>query len=88
MVSRGKLLGVLTLGPKRSEDAYAPDEIEAIRHVAHGIAAALDVAASHAARHGESAESLEALAERLAQAVARSLPDAITAQLFAAESTP
>jgi hypothetical protein len=88
MVSRGKLLGVLTLGPKRSEDAYAPDEIEAIRHVTHGIAAALDVAASHAARHGESAESLEALAERLAQAVARSLPDAITAQLFAAESTP
>lgn len=86
MVSRGKLLGTLVLGTKRSGDAYAPDEVDAIRHVAHGIAAAIDVAASHAAGRGEAGEAVEALAERLAHAVARSLPDAIAAQLVAAES--
>jgi hypothetical protein len=84
MVSRGRLLGALVLGPKRSGDAYAPDEVDAIRHVAHGIAAALDVAASHAARHGENVELIEDVAERLAHAVARSLPDAIAAQLSTA----
>lgn len=86
MVSRGKLLGALLLGAKRSGDAYAPDELDAIRHVAHGIAAALDVAASHAAQHGDYTEFVDVLAERLAYAVARSLPDAISAQLVSSES--
>jgi hypothetical protein len=88
MVSRGRLLGALILGSKHSGDAYAPDEVDAIRHVAHGIAAALDVAASHAATHGDNVEFVETLAESLAHAVARSLPDAIAAQLVAAESGP
>lgn len=86
MVSRGRLLGTLILGAKRSGDAYAPDEVDAVRHVAHGIAGALDVAASHAAQRGNRGESLDAIAERLAHAVAQSLPDAIAAQFVAAES--
>lgn len=81
MVSRGRFMGALVLGPKRSGDSYAPDEFDAIRHVAHGIGAALDVAASRAVHQEEGFESIETLAERLAQAVAKSLPDAIAAQL-------
>ncbi|MBV9027649.1 MAG: hypothetical protein JO311_03460 [Candidatus Eremiobacteraeota bacterium] len=45
MVSRGRLLGALVLGCKRSGDSYAPDESDAIRHVAYGIGAALDLTA-------------------------------------------
>lgn len=48
MVSRGQLMGALVLGRKRSGDSYAPDESEAIRHVAHGIGAALDLARASA----------------------------------------
>ena len=86
MVSRGRLLGALIVGPKRTGDAYAPDEVDAIRHVARGIAAALDVAASHAAKHGNSSEFVQVLAESLAHAVALSLPDAIAAQLKAVKA--
>ncbi|MBV8724349.1 MAG: hypothetical protein JO351_03920 [Candidatus Eremiobacteraeota bacterium] len=45
MVSRGRLMGALLLGRKRSGDSYAPDESDAIRHVAYGIGAALDLTA-------------------------------------------
>lgn len=44
MVSRGRLMGALVLGSKRSGDAYAPDESDAIRHVAHRLGAAIDLA--------------------------------------------
>ncbi len=43
MVARGRLLGALTLGPKRSGDAYAPDESATIAGVAGSVAAALDL---------------------------------------------
>lgn len=43
MIARGRLIGALVLGPKDSEEAYAPDESLAIEEVAHGVAAALDV---------------------------------------------
>jgi hypothetical protein len=42
MVARGRLTGVLVLGPKRSADPYAPDESDAIAHLAHGAGLALD----------------------------------------------
>ncbi|MBV8148656.1 MAG: hypothetical protein JO092_06170, partial [Candidatus Eremiobacteraeota bacterium] len=43
MMSRGHLVGSIVLGPKRSADPYAPDESDAILHLAHGVGGALDV---------------------------------------------
>lgn len=43
MVARGHLVGAIVLGPKRSGDPYAPDESDAIFHLAHGVGGALDV---------------------------------------------
>jgi phosphoserine phosphatase RsbU/P len=43
MIARGRLVGTIVLGPKRSGDPYAPDESEAILHLAHGVGGALDV---------------------------------------------
>lgn len=43
MVARGRLVGAIVLGPKRSGDPYAPDESDAIAHLAHGVGGAVDV---------------------------------------------
>jgi len=43
MVARGHLVGAIVLGPKRSGDPYAPDESDAISHLAHGVGGAFDV---------------------------------------------
>ncbi|HKE36108.1 MAG TPA: hypothetical protein VKB39_01660 [Candidatus Baltobacteraceae bacterium] len=43
MVARGHLVGAIVLGPKVSGDPYAPDESDAILHLAHGVGGAFDV---------------------------------------------
>ncbi len=43
LVARGRLLGALALGPKRSGESYAPDESSAIDQVAHAVGTSLDV---------------------------------------------
>jgi len=43
MVSRGRLIGALLLGPKRSQESYAPDESDAIEDLADHVASVLDV---------------------------------------------
>lgn len=43
MNARGRLVGALVIGPKRSDDAYAPDESDAIAQLAHALGDALDV---------------------------------------------
>lgn len=43
MVSRGRLIGALVLGPKRSQESYAPDESDAIEDLAHHVGGVLDV---------------------------------------------
>ncbi len=43
MLARGRLVGALVLGLKRSGEAYAPDESDAIMQLAHDAGAALDV---------------------------------------------
>ena len=45
MVARARLVGVLVVGPKRDGQAYAPDESDAISHLAHGAGLALDTLA-------------------------------------------
>ena len=42
MVARGRLSGVLVLGPERNAEPYAPDESDAIAHLAHAAGMALD----------------------------------------------
>lgn len=42
MIARGRLVGALVVGPKRSGDSYAPDESDAIAQLAHGVGGALD----------------------------------------------
>ncbi len=46
MVARGRLVGALVLGPKRSGETYAPDESKAIAQLAQSVASALDVLSS------------------------------------------
>ena len=43
MSARGRLVGVLVIGPKRLGESYAPDECEAIAALAHGVGMAFDV---------------------------------------------
>ncbi len=42
MMARGRLVGALILGPKRTGDPYAPDESAAIAELAHRVGDALD----------------------------------------------
>ncbi|HEV7178979.1 MAG TPA: PDZ domain-containing protein [Candidatus Baltobacteraceae bacterium] len=43
MVARGRLVGALVIGPKRSQESYAPDESQAIEELAQGVGGALDI---------------------------------------------
>lgn len=43
MIARGKLVGALVLGPKRSGDNYAPDESHAIMQLAREVGGALRI---------------------------------------------
>jgi hypothetical protein len=50
MISRGRLVGALLLGPKRSQESYAPDESDAIEDLADHVGGVLDVL-GHSARN-------------------------------------
>jgi hypothetical protein len=41
MVARGRVMGAIVLGAKRSEEAYAPDEFATILQLAHSVGGAL-----------------------------------------------
>jgi hypothetical protein len=45
MFARGRVLGAIVIGPKRSGESYAPDESAAIEAVAGGVADAVDLLA-------------------------------------------
>jgi GAF domain len=47
MLARGRLLGAIVLGERAGGEAYAPDEIEALSQLAHGVGSALDTLALH-----------------------------------------
>jgi hypothetical protein len=47
MLARGTLLGVLVCGPKKSGEAFAPDELDALNSLAHGVGLALEGLARH-----------------------------------------
>lgn len=68
MVARGRLVGALVLGPKQSQESYAPDESAAIAQLAHSVAGALDVLATQAP--AETLESIRASLDTVADAIA------------------
>ncbi len=67
MISRGRLIGALLLGPKRSQESYAPDESDAIEDLADHVAGVLDVL-------GRSASSDDAVLTEL-KSMQRALTD-------------
>ncbi len=71
MVTRGQLVGVLVLGPKRSQEAYDPDESAAIEEVAHGVANALHVLSQKAAPTDGISSELAAMRAAMADGFAK-----------------
>jgi hypothetical protein len=70
MIARGRLVGALVLGPKRSGEAYAPDESDAISQLAHGVGGALDVLSANGDGARESiVVAIQAMAERLSNEI-------------------
>lgn len=77
MLARGRLCGIIVLGERTGGEAYAPDEISALAHMAHGVGSAIDVLSTT-----ESATSLaDAVREELAPM--RTQLDAIAKALHA-----
>lgn len=63
MIARGRLVGVLVIGPKRSGESYAPDESDAIAQLAHDAGTALDILGARGSGAQDSA--LDAIRARL-----------------------
>jgi hypothetical protein len=84
MLARGRLLGVLLLGERAGGEAYAPDEVEALSALAHGVGSAMDALSVH--REDSIAalrESLTSIADEVASLrnVIRALPESIACEL-------
>lgn len=73
MTARGKLLGVIVLGPRRSSEIYAPDETAAIQQLADSVAAALDILSTRNG-HTDVLEQLVTSIEGLRAEIVRRLP--------------
>ena len=71
LIARGRLIGVLLLGPKRSQESYAPDESDAIADLADRVGAVLDVL-------GHSSRSREPIVAEL-KAMHRAITDGFSA---------
>ena len=77
MMARGRLVGALIVGPRRSGETYAPDESEAIAEVARGVGVALDLLG--VGRDRDKATLADAIAG-LDRSI-KALPDAIVDRL-------
>jgi hypothetical protein len=67
MLARGRLVGAIVLGERTGGEAYAPDEIEALSHFAHGVGSALDALGLH---RDDSVAALREGMASMAQAIA------------------
>jgi hypothetical protein len=70
MVSRGRLIGALLLGPKRSRESYAPDESDAIEDLAHHVGGVLDVLSQPGASNEPLLNELKAIHQAIADGFA------------------
>jgi hypothetical protein len=71
MLARGRLLGIVMLGERTGGESYAPDEIEALSQMTHGIGSALDLLVT---TEGPSRVSLAEQLETIARALRASPP--------------
>jgi hypothetical protein len=70
MIARGRLVGALVLGPKRSGETYAPDESDAIFQLAHALATSLDVLSANGDGARDSIViAIAAMSERLSNEI-------------------
>ncbi len=63
MLAHGALIGVIVCGAKKNGESFAPDEIDALKTLAHGVGIALE------SLHKGPPESIESLKETLLQAI-------------------
>jgi GAF domain len=79
MIARGALLGAIVCGPKASGESFAPDEVDALVALAHGVSVALDSLSR------ESADSVALLSEVVValQASIVTMQESVTADLRA-----
>ncbi len=88
MVARGRLVGVLVVGPKRSDETYAPDESDAIAQLALSVGAALDMlSVKHEAHHEPQNDAILKAIAALSSEV-RALRDATRSLHEAMDRTP
>lgn len=74
MIARGRLLGIIVLGERRSGEAYAPDERSAVSQLASSVGTTLDVLASHD-EPGDGVEPIAAAIDALREEIVRRLPN-------------
>jgi hypothetical protein len=84
MLVRGRLLGVLVMGERAGGEAYAPDEVEALAAVAHGVGTAMDGLASH---HLSGTAQIAAVQQQILDEL-RQLPAKIAGAMTAKEEQP
>ncbi|HLY01138.1 MAG TPA: PDZ domain-containing protein [Candidatus Cybelea sp.] len=77
MISRGGLVGALICGPKRDGEAYAPDELEALLVLAHGVGTALDTLSSQNTDVIESIRETQAVMLQELQRLPRAIVSAL-----------
>jgi two-component system, NarL family, sensor kinase len=63
MLAHGTLVGAVVCGPKLTGERYAPDEIEALRELAHGVGLAIDSVARDAGNGAAFAQISKMFAE-------------------------
>jgi hypothetical protein len=66
MVARGRLVGALVLGPRVSDESYAPDESAAIAQLATSVGNAVDAFAKEREMHREMIEAIRAVLGEMA----------------------
>jgi hypothetical protein len=69
MVARGRLVGVLEVGPRLTGEAYAPDESTAIAQLASSVGAALDVFNTNGKTQDGPLTRIETLLQKLASRI-------------------
>jgi hypothetical protein len=74
MVARGRLVGIIVLGERRSGEAFAPDERAAISQLARSLAAALGVF-SNGDGSSDGLQRVSEAIEALRSEIVRRLPD-------------
>jgi hypothetical protein len=84
MLVRGRLLGVLVMGERAGGEAYAPDEVEALAQVAHGVGTAIDGLASH---HASGTAQIAAVQQQILDEL-RQLPAKIAGAISTKQEDP